>query len=75
MISSHSFAEMFGYSAQASERARKVPADDRSLIPTAVEEVLRFNPAVHYFGRTATRDTELRDETIRQGDKVTMEYA
>ena len=28
----------------------------------AVEEILRFDPAVHYFRRTATEDTELRGQ-------------
>lgn len=48
--------------------------DDRSLIPGAVEEMLRFCNPLHYFRRTATRDTELGGKQIRQGDKVAMIY-
>jgi len=44
------------------------------LIPSAVEEILRwFNP-LHYFRRTATEDVELRGSKIRKGDKVAMYY-
>lgn len=48
--------------------------DDPSLIPGAVEEILRFAPAVHHFRRTATRDTELRGQKIRAGDKIALWY-
>jgi cytochrome P450 len=48
--------------------------DDPSLIPSAVEEIVRFEPPVMYFRRTATRDTELRDVEIRAGEKVTIWY-
>lgn len=47
---------------------------DPALMPTAVEEMLRFANPLHYFRRTATVDTELRDVTIRAGDKVAMYY-
>src|ERR1019366_7476959 len=46
--------------------------DDRSLMPGAVEEILRWTSATLYNRRTATRDTELEGQTIRQGDKVTL---
>src|SRR5262245_55318710 len=46
------------------ERRRLVK--DPSLIPCAVEEMLRFTPPVYYFRRTATQDTELRGETIKK---------
>ncbi len=48
---------------------------DRSLIESAVEEFLRWLTPVHYFRRTATRDTELRGIRIRAGDRVVMMYA
>ena len=45
-----------------------------SVLPSAVEEILRwFNP-LHYFRRTATQDVELRGSTIKAGDKVAMYY-
>jgi cytochrome P450 len=48
--------------------------DDRSLIPAAVEESLRMFPAFAHFRRTATADTELHGEKIREGEKVVMFY-
>lgn len=48
---------------------------DRSLIPSAVEEFLRWLTPVHYFRRTATRDSELSGARIRAGDRVVMMYA
>jgi cytochrome P450 len=54
------------------ERDRLVA--DPSLIPTAADEILRWAPSLHHFRRTATRDVELRGETIRSGDKVLLWY-
>jgi len=48
--------------------------DDPSLIPSAVEEALRMFPAFAHFRRTATCDTELHGQQIREGDKVVMWY-
>jgi cholest-4-en-3-one 26-monooxygenase len=48
--------------------------DDPSLIPSAVEESLRMFPAFAHFRRTATRDTELHGQKIREGEKVVMWY-
>ncbi|MFI9011483.1 cytochrome P450 [Actinosynnema sp. NPDC053489] len=45
---------------------------DRSLLPGAVEEVLRWAPANPYNRRTATRDVVVRGHHIRAGDKVTF---
>jgi cytochrome P450 len=47
---------------------------DRRLLPSAVEEILRWANPLHYFRRTATEDTELRGTSIRAGDKVAMWY-
>ena len=47
---------------------------DPSLIPDAVEEILRWANPLHYFRRTATADTELGGASIRTGDKVAMIY-
>ncbi len=46
--------------------------DDRSLMPTAVEEILRWTTATVYNRRTAIRDTELGGHRIEQGAKVTL---
>jgi cytochrome P450 len=47
---------------------------DPSLVPDAIEEILRWANPLHYFRRTATADTELGGATIRTGDKVAMIY-
>ncbi|MCL6639816.1 MAG: cytochrome P450 [Candidatus Rokubacteria bacterium] len=44
------------------------------LIPVATEEILRWATPVMHFRRTATRDTELRGQPIRAGDKVVTWY-
>ncbi|HEU4356663.1 MAG TPA: cytochrome P450 [Actinomycetota bacterium] len=47
---------------------------DPSILPSAVEEILRWATPVMHFRRTATRDTELRGQRIRAGDKVVTWY-
>ncbi len=47
---------------------------DLGLVNSAVEEILRCAPAVHSFRRTATADTELRDQKIRESDKIMLWY-
>ncbi|MFW6867009.1 cytochrome P450 [Nocardioides sp. CPCC 206347] len=49
--------------------------DDLSLLPGAVEEVLRFNPSVIQFRRTATRDLELAGQQVAENDRVVINYA
>jgi cytochrome P450 len=44
--------------------------EDPSLIPVAVEEILRWATPVMHFRRTATTDTELGGQQIKAGDKV-----
>ncbi len=39
-----------------------------------VEEFVRYNPAFAYMRRTATRDTELAGQRIKQGDKLALWY-
>lgn len=48
--------------------------EDRSLIPSAVEEILRWANPLHYFRRTATADTAIGGSSIAAGDKVAMIY-
>jgi cholest-4-en-3-one 26-monooxygenase len=43
---------------------------DRSLLPGAVEEMLRYVTPVMHFRRTATADFELRGQEIKEGDKI-----
>jgi cholest-4-en-3-one 26-monooxygenase len=47
---------------------------DPSLIPSAVEEMLRWVTPVMYFRRTALADAEIRGTKIKQGEKVVMYY-
>lgn len=44
------------------------------LVVTAVEEMLRWVTPIQNMNRTATRDVELRGQTIREGDKVLLLY-
>jgi cytochrome P450 len=53
---------------------RRLLLEDPALIPSAVEESLRMFPAFAHFARTATTDTELAGQTIREGDRVVMWY-
>ncbi len=53
---------------------RQLLLDDPSLVAGAVEESLRMYPAFAHFRRTATRDTELAGQPIREGEKVVMWY-
>jgi cholest-4-en-3-one 26-monooxygenase len=56
------------------EQKRELIADP-TLIPGAVEESLRMFPAFAHFRRTASTDTELHGQKIKQGEKVVMWYA
>ena len=47
---------------------------DHSLIPGAVEEILRWANPLHYFRRTATADAEISGQKIAKGEKVAMIY-
>jgi cytochrome P450 len=53
---------------------RRLLLDDPSLVPDAVEEALRMFPAFAHFRRTATCDTELHGQKIKEGEKVVMWY-
>jgi cholest-4-en-3-one 26-monooxygenase len=55
------------------EQRRQV-VEDPSLVPGVVEESLRMFPAFAHFRRTATRDTELHGQPIKEGEKVVMWY-
>ncbi|SFW90998.1 cytochrome P450 [Amycolatopsis australiensis] len=48
---------------------------DRSLLPSAVEEMLRWWTPVMHFRRTATADTRLSGVDIRAGDKVVVWFS
>jgi cytochrome P450 len=48
---------------------------DLGLIPAAIEESLRLEPAAAVVDRYATRDTQLGGARIRSGDQVTVSIA
>ncbi|XRQ04159.1 cytochrome P450 [Actinomadura welshii] len=47
---------------------------DRSLLPTAVEEIVRWVSPINQFRRTALTDVELGGKEIKAGDKVVLFY-
>jgi cholest-4-en-3-one 26-monooxygenase len=49
-------------------------ADNPELLEGAIEEFLRYNPAVIAFRRTATEDVEVGGQLIKKGDKIQMYY-
>ncbi len=49
-------------------------AADPSLLPTAIEEMLRYTSPVTVFVRTATAATELRGVPVQAGDRAAMFY-
>jgi cytochrome P450 len=48
--------------------------DDPSLMPTAVEEIVRWVSPVMHFERVATRDVEIRGQLIKEGQEVCLWY-
>jgi cytochrome P450 len=62
---------MFSYLAQHPEQRQQL-VDDPSLIPAAIEELLRWETPVLGVARAATRDTELAGCPIHKGDQVSV---
>lgn len=56
------------------ELYRQLEADP-SLIPAAVEEMLRYCCPLHYFRRTATVPAEIAGQPVLEGDRVVMMYS
>ena len=48
---------------------------DPTIVPSAIEEMLRWGTPVNNFRRTATCDVELHGQRIEEGDAVVMLYA
>lgn len=48
--------------------------NDLSLLPNAVEEMVRWSTPVKHFMRTATQDYEIRGKTIKAGEAVCLHY-
>jgi len=49
-------------------------AAERAMLPTAIEEMLRWVTPIKNMARTATRDVELHGETVRKGQKLLLLY-
>jgi cytochrome P450 len=45
---------------------------DRSLIPNAIEELLRFEPIAPYVGRYVAKDVDLHGRTVPEGSAMLM---
>jgi cytochrome P450 len=52
-----------------SDQLRRLRAD-RSLLPTAIEEFMRFDSPLQLFERTATEDVEVGGNTVEKGQKI-----
>jgi len=52
--------------------ARGKLAADRGLLPTAIEEVLRYDSPVKRMGRVVVEPFELRGQSLKAGDRVFM---
>jgi cytochrome P450 len=55
--------------ADHSEQRRELVAD-RSLVPNAIEELLRFEPPTPHVARHVTRDVELHGQTVPAGSAM-----
>ncbi|HEY8058072.1 MAG TPA: cytochrome P450 [Acidimicrobiales bacterium] len=49
---------------------RQELVEDRSLIPNAIEELLRFEPPAPHVGRCVARDVELHGQTVPAGSAM-----
>ncbi|BBZ31245.1 cytochrome P450 (plasmid) [Mycolicibacterium madagascariense] len=54
--------------------ARQALLDDPTLLPKALEEILRYTPPIMAMRRTTTADTEIGGTKIGKGQKVVMYY-
>ena len=55
------------------DQLRKLQADP-SLLPDAVEEVIRWTTPIIHFARTTTEDVEIRGKQIKEGDCLALFY-
>jgi cytochrome P450 len=54
--------------------AHRALVEDPSLIPQAVEEMLRYDPPIVFQRRTVTRDAEVAGVPVKKGQKVVSYY-
>ena len=56
------------------DQMEQLKSDPESLLPNAVEEIFRWTASVRHFMRTATADTEILGQEIKEGEWVYMSY-
>jgi cytochrome P450 len=56
------------------DQRKRWMSDFDAVAPTAVDEIVRLASPVIHFRRTATCDTEIGGQAIKEGDKVVMWY-
>lgn len=49
---------------------RRLLVEDRSLVPGAIEEILRFEPPAPHVGRYVAKDVELHGRTVPEGSAM-----
>lgn len=70
----HAMASALDLFQQHPDQLSYLMADFDGRVDNAVNEVLRMEPPLMHFRRTATRDYQLDDVTFKAGDKVVMWY-
>lgn len=70
----HAMASALDLFQQHPDQLTYLMADFDARVDDAVNEVLRMEPPLMHFRRTATRDYQLGDVTFKEGDKVVMWY-
>lgn len=68
------FMSMMGLNLADFADARRQLAADKSLIPDAVEESLRYNTSAQRFKRRLMKDVEVHGQTMKIGDFVMLAY-
>ncbi|MEA3054754.1 MAG: methyl-branched lipid omega-hydroxylase [Actinomycetota bacterium] len=56
------------------DQRKRWMTDFDAVAPTAVDEIVRLASPVIHFRRTATQDTEIAGQPIKEGEKVVMWY-
>jgi len=56
------------------EEMAKLRADVDGLLPTAIDEMIRWVSPVRHFMRTATEDCDIGGQTIREGESAILWY-
>jgi cytochrome P450 len=55
------------------DQLRKLQGD-MTLLPSAIEEILRWTSPIIHFARTATEDVEIRGQKIKEGETLGLFY-